>query len=165
MGHPAVDRDFRNLDAEISEKQLKQYLKGKRYKLGMYPTAGGTERYGIVPAFDRDGTTQEIRLTPQEIDSQSPAARIRFRFNCGGGWKNLAMYTDVGFFCFLLGILGTIIAHIRAVNNPRITEFFKGSIVGRRLLFAFLACLASGNWARLERGMPNEGENVTGESY
>ncbi|KAI9866422.1 MAG: hypothetical protein M1813_001544 [Trichoglossum hirsutum] len=151
MGHPEVEQDFRNLNAEISTKELKEYLKEKKYKLGMYHTTTGAERYGIIPASADGSVTQGVGLAPREIDPDSPAAGVRFRFNFVSGWKNLAMYTDGIFFCFLLGILSATIAHFRDINNSKITKFFRGGSAGRRLLFAVLGCLAASGWTRLER--------------
>jgi hypothetical protein len=165
MGHPEVEQDFRNLNAEISTKELKEYLKEKKYKLGMYHTTTGAERYGIIPASADGSVTPGVGLAPREIDPDSPAAGVRFRFNFVSGWKNLAMYTDGIFFCFLLGILSAAIAHFRDINNSKITKFFRGGSAGRRLLFAVLGCLAASGWTRLERGTvkngPHERRKVT----
>ncbi|KAH0538448.1 hypothetical protein FGG08_004946 [Glutinoglossum americanum] len=141
MGHPEVENDFRGSGAEISAKELNEYFEEKKYKLGMYHNTTGRERYGVIPASADGGVTQEVGLTPREIDLDSSAARIQI---CEWMRESRDVYRR-DLLLLLLGTLVATIAHFRDVNNSRLTKFFKGRSVGRRLLFAVLCCLASSN--------------------
>ncbi|OCL13147.1 hypothetical protein AOQ84DRAFT_226305 [Glonium stellatum] len=146
MGHPEVVRDFQNLDAEMTEKELEVFLKDKRYKLDMYQTATGAQRYGIVPAPLDGRPTQEVLQIPHDIDSSPRVIR-----NILAGWKSLATYADAIFVFFLLGLLSIVAAYVKGGANSRLTKLFETDSVGRRLFFAILACVAAAKWGRIQR--------------
>ncbi|KAI9774061.1 MAG: hypothetical protein M1840_005154 [Geoglossum simile] len=146
MGHPDVEWDFEGLGADITMEELKELLKDRKYKLGHYRLANGTERYGITPASQGDGA----ELAPRgNLNTSIPQRRWGFSFL--RGWKNSALLIDGLFFCFLLGILGAITAYVKAVNNSSLAKVFEARTIGRRLLFALLGSLTASNWGRLGR--------------
>jgi hypothetical protein len=164
MGHPDVAQDFKSLDPEIQTKELKKLLKDKKYKLGNYRLADGTEGHGIIPASEGDGTAQETRLVPRGIDSGSSISSSRWRPSFISGWKESAMLIDILFFFFLVVILGVTAAYFKTVNRSGLAKVLEGKSIGRRLVFALLGSVAASNWARLGRGEFLRTPEVGGES-
>jgi len=154
MGHPEVERDFMEFDAEMSLKQLKESLQNKKYQLSTYQTPANTERYGIVPVpLDADHAPNADPVLPRSGLPSAATSRMRMSFNFATNWKNFQMGSDIIFTLYLFGILGATILYVSHVNNMTVIHLFDGSTVGRRLLFAILACLGASYWARLQRGI------------
>jgi hypothetical protein len=155
MGHPEVERDFKEFDAEMSFKQLKERLQNKKYQLSTYQTPANTERYGIVPVpLDaNDGPNANLVIPRSGLPSSAATSRMKMNFNFVTNWKSFQMRSDIIFTLYLFGILGATILYVSHVNNMTAIHLFDGSTVGRRLLFAILACFGASYWARLQRGI------------
>jgi hypothetical protein len=139
--HPRVVRDF-CCPIEATSNELKASLKGKKYHLDEYQAANGTLRYGMVP-----------ELTEPTLSQTTPAtqpSRIRELFNAG--WKTTELTKDVVYLVYLFAILGITSAYLRDIDNSPFARMLEGSTVGRRIVFALLAAIASAYFSALERG-------------
>lgn len=140
--HPDILRDF-SCPAEATSEELRISLRGKRYQLGEYHSADGTLRYGMVPAPTSSSDVQLVAAkTPTKFGSM---------FNAS--WKTSALTKDVIYLSYLLAILGITSAYLRDIEKSPIAKMFEHSSVGRRLVFAVLAAIASVYFSVLERGI------------
>jgi hypothetical protein len=143
-GHPEVLRDFA-CAAEMSTKDLKRALKGKKYKLGEYQNAQGTTRYGMIPA-------EEHESAHNLSSDQATTVSKRSRFGVGMGWKEFSLYADGIFVCYIIGLLAIVAVYLRDVDKSSLAKLFSGSSVGRRIVFALIGAIAAMNFSRIERG-------------
>jgi hypothetical protein len=139
--HPDVVRDF-SCPVEATSNELKASLKGKKYQLDEYQTADGTVRYGMVPTSIASADTQ--------TDAATPPSKFRAMFNAG--WKTMALIRDVVYLFYLFAILAITAAYLRDIDRSPIAKMFQGSTVGRRIVFAILAAIASVYFGGIERG-------------
>jgi hypothetical protein len=140
--HPDVVRDF-SCSAEATGDELKASVKGKKYHLDEYQTVEGTLRYGMVPASVASSASQAIATKPPS----------KFGAIFKAGWKTMAFTKDVVYLFYLFAILGITAAYLRDIDKSPIAKLFEGSTVGRRIVFALLAAIASTYFSGMERGM------------
>ncbi|KAK4170481.1 hypothetical protein QBC43DRAFT_197574 [Cladorrhinum sp. PSN259] len=145
MGHPEVERLFGGFPGELSEGELRERLREHRFKLGMFETSEGVEKYGIVP----------VPIT--ERKEQSKFGKVREALGklvFWRDWKLNRLVVDLLFASLLVGLLGLTLACIASVDRPR--RIFataaptgtKGG-VGMKILFAFVGVIITSNWGRL----------------
>ena len=154
MGHPQVGRDFQSLNPETTSKELKQYLKGKHYKLDHYITPNGTERYGLVPVSEHEQGQEDLMRShdDEETRDTETSSSNNSRFGFVRMWQNISTYIDGIFILFLVGVLAICASYVKDVNTSRLAKLFESSSVGRRLIFSLIGSVASSNWSRLQRG-------------
>jgi hypothetical protein len=138
--HPEIVRDF-SCPAEMTTDGLKKRIKNKKYSLAEYQTADGTMRYGMVPAVLLTASTPE----------QAEGAKARGGlFNAG--WETKALFVDAIYLLYLFAILAITVEYLQDINKSPFANMFQGSTVGKRIIFAILASIASAHLSRLERG-------------
>lgn len=140
--HPDVVRDF-SCPAETTSDELRALLKGKKYHLDEYQTTNGTVRYGMAPAPTSSSDTQTI----------AAKAPSKFKYILNAGWKTMALTRDVVYLLYLFTILGITAAYLRDIDQSPIAKMFENSSVGRRIVFATLAAIASVYFSTMERGI------------
>jgi Protein of unknown function (DUF3433) len=155
MGHPQILRDFKALGPETTNKELKKFLKDKRYKLDTYMTELGVERYGLVPVTKPGkGNSEESSLRPLEAwqDSERRSQASPGKLRLLTVWKAVSTYLDGIFLLFIIGILGVCASYVKDVGNSQIARLFQDSSVGRRLVFTAIGLIVAMNWGRLLEG-------------
>jgi hypothetical protein len=153
LGHPEIEEEFKAFDGNMTTQELKQRLKGKKYRLGDYLTATNTPRYGMIPVHpENEAEVPASANSGSDIPSAAAISRMKMSFTSPKNWKRSQMKFDIVFVGYLWGMLSAVIVYIGHINNMTVIHLFDGSTVGRRLLFAILGCLAASYWARLQRG-------------
>lgn len=145
--HPTVVKDF-SCSAEMSASELKQTLKGKKYKLEEFVTNAGVARYGLVPAYDDTDIAQQRSANEKWHKTAKPGWLDRLHKS----WQENLFYADGIFLCYLIALLAITAAYVRDVERSVFAKLFPGSTVGRRIVFAVIAAVAGMNYNRIERG-------------
>ncbi|KAI9858264.1 MAG: hypothetical protein M1813_007538 [Trichoglossum hirsutum] len=149
LHHPEVLNDFRRLDKEVTDKELKRQLGGKRYRLANYLSSGGVQRYGLVPVLN--GLVSP-NILPGGILRASPPIRTRAQakshFN---QHKILVAIRDVSFGLILVGTLGLVVAYYREAGDTRFNRFMNSQAFGPRFIMTLVGGLIDAQWKRIER--------------
>ncbi len=150
MGHPEVEALFAGMPGEISKKELKERLQGRRFRLGTFMVGDGMSKFGIMPTDGeregkKDGFLDRIR---GKLD------RLGDRMSPGKSWQNSRLYFDIVFGLLLVALFGLTTAAVSRVDQPQ-TVFLataSASGTGMRIFFALLGMIISNCWGRLFQG-------------
>jgi hypothetical protein len=154
MGHPQITRDFLALGPDATKKDLKRFLKNKRYKLDTYMSPLGVERYGLVPVLKPGESADDQNMSPLEnLRESDRKSNKSSKFGPYTVWKAISTYIDGIFLLFVIGILSICASYVKDVGNSRLAKLFQYSSVGRRLIFTAIGLVVTMNWGRLLEGM------------
>ncbi|KAK0628386.1 hypothetical protein B0T17DRAFT_486261 [Bombardia bombarda] len=159
MGHPEVDGLFATFPGDMSEKELKEALGERQFRLGTWTAAsggggvsetGGLERFGIIPV-----PWQEVEKKKKKKGGYSSLGASvtagKERFAALRSSKYSSACVDAVFGALLLGLLGLVLAAVIDVDRPRkvflASESANGT--GMRIFFAILGVAVSLYWGRL----------------
>jgi hypothetical protein len=145
--HPEVVNDFRSFSAEASMKEVREFLKGKFYKLGDYQRQDGVWRYGIVPTVP----------TVQQSMSEKPPVTQKPRYR---RWRILDLIADVIFGLVILALLGIVAGYYKDAKNDPFNNFFNSGKFGPSFALTATGSLMAMNWKRIERGKLRDSNTI-----
>ncbi len=153
MGHPEIEALFAGMPGDISKKELKERLRGRRFRLGTYNMADGVTKYGLMPA---DGELEGKKESFMER-FKGGLGNIGDRLSLSSSWQNNRAYIDLVFALIVLALLGLTVAAVANVDKPQ--KVFLASAassgLGMRIFFAILGIIMSSYWGRLFQGKAN----------
>jgi hypothetical protein len=156
MGHPRVTADFAMLSGEATDKDLKEFLKTKKYKLGTYLTENGTERYGIIPVENGDASELlDLAWSPngqQDAPAPDSASNKSSKWTMLRMWKSISSYIDGIFLLFIIGVMAICASYVKYIDRSILARLFQYSSIGRRMVFTVIGMVVSQNWSRLLSG-------------
>lgn len=122
LHHPEVLDDFRSLDPEASEKQMKDHIGYKQYKLQDYQSYDGTWRYGITPVEP---------AVPGMVQHHSPP---NFGLPSKKKLPILETCIDVFIGLAMTAILGVIVAYMMDSSKSSFNNFLNSNTFGPRFI-------------------------------
>jgi len=149
MGHPKIEADFVAVPSDITVSDLKKRFAGEKYKLGMFMTATGLVKYGIMPADPDPNRAQRANKGPGFF------TRIKDSIPFIDNWRNNKLYFDALFLMFLLALLGLTCAALSRVDKPQVVFLATAAAsgTGMRIFLAVLGVIVSIYWGNLFRGI------------
>lgn len=159
MGHPQIEAEFSSFPADMSKGQLAKELKGKKFRLGIFTTENGIEKYGIMPkrpaaTSDSDSRTQ----TPVKEGFKDKLRSYWLRFKTSipffHNWRRNSVIFDSIFGMLLLALLGLTAAALSKVGGTQVDFLATAAAegMGMRIFFAVLGVIVSMYWGQLFQG-------------
>lgn len=152
MGHPEIEQEFVQLDAEINYAGLKRRLRGKKFRLGQFATERGIVKYGIMPVDDE--------VEPQEKEGFKAKlgnwwSGVQSKFTFLHNWKKNKFLFDMVFAMLLVALLGLTVDAVSRVNKPQVVFLATAAAsgVGWRIFITLLGVIVSYFWGQLFQGM------------
>ncbi|KAB5581037.1 hypothetical protein GE09DRAFT_1051494 [Coniochaeta sp. 2T2.1] len=146
MGHPEIEREFAGFPGEMSDAELKERIKERRFRLGMFMTEPGRMKFGIMPAGLVEAKSRGWfgKKKKKAIGGNGKIGWLR-------DWKQNRLYTDLIFATFLLALLGLTAVALARVDRPQ-TVFLASAAAsgtGMKIFFAAMGIIVSFYWGRL----------------
>ncbi|KAB5530373.1 hypothetical protein GE09DRAFT_974530 [Coniochaeta sp. 2T2.1] len=146
MGHPEIEREFAGFPGEMTDAELKERIKDRRFRLGMFMTEAGRMKFGIMPAGLVEAKSRGLFGKKKKARGGSGKKVGWLR-----DWKQNRLYTDLIFATFLLALLGLTAAALARVDRPQ-TVFLASAAAsgtGMKIFFAAMGIIVSFYWGRL----------------
>ncbi len=165
LHHPAVLADFRRVDPDATKEELLAALAHRRYALGWYEsTAGGCERYGVIPATPDAPPTASSTNDTQDDEGASNAADDSEGNNTNNYWQRLRLKArrrrhlrhaagDALLAAVTAAILAIIVVYYTN-DSPRnkLEDFLNSQQFGPRFMMTVVGVYIFGQWKHIERG-------------
>ena len=145
MGHPDVELLFASLPTDISRSELRERLRGRRFRLGTFATAEGVPKYGIIPA--NDAAERKEGLMERFGHGFN---NLKDRLSPGRSWKTGRVCADAAFGLVLLALFSFTAVAVSHVDQPQ--TVFPASGTAMRVFFTVLGMVISNYWGRLFQG-------------
>lgn len=149
LHNPEVIDDFRRLDSRSSKEEMMKALGIRRYKLGWYRNAEGTERYGIISGNNRpnsDHVQGSCRASVESSPDQSVNRNARARI-----WHRALL--DFILIAATIVLLVLVVVYYKSTNpNASFERFMSSEKFGPRFLMTIIGMIIYGRWQRIERG-------------
>jgi hypothetical protein len=147
-GHPQVVADF-SCSADTTLKELREKIKGKKYKLSQWTPPDQSVRHGLVPVPE-DGDEKAHSFTSR---ARGAYATVKQSLQVSSmDWKDASMYRDAVFLLYVIAIAAITASYLKDEGNSVFAGLFSDSSFGRRIIFALLAAIVSIYFSRIEQG-------------
>ena len=155
LHHPETIAEFQGLDQSASKAAAIRNLSGKRYRLGTYHDADGTERYGLITSGDYaddevDNTYEPVAtvdLHNKPVSKYLGTSRHRHSLR----WRIFHLAKQTVLPIVTAATLILVVFYFKDSSDDGYNRFMNSQSFGPRFLITCLGIILQTQWNRLER--------------
>lgn len=151
MRRPRLLAELSDMPVNASTEHMRQFMKGKRYRMGHYTCANGLAGYGILSRNGYDCDQYAAPLNSSQHGYTPVEGSTPFSVTQDSRLRRFRILEFVLAF-FLLGTFGVVLAYYLNGNADGFNRFFNSNTFGPRFILTFAGTIIASIWKSVEQG-------------